>query len=772
MPRIMIKGGVWRNTEDEILKAAVMKYGLNQWSRIASLLHRKSSKQCKARWYEWLDPSIKKTEWSREEEEKLLHLAKLMPTQWRTIAPIVGRTAAQCLEHYDMMINKINNEEGDDLHKLKPGEIDPAPETKPARPDPIDMDEDEIEMLSEARARLANTQGKKAKRKAREKQLEEARRLASLQKRRELKAAGIQPKKKRKKRGRIDYNAEIPFAQEPKAGFHDTSEEVVINDNPNFRRLRQDHLDNLTRREQEERALKKDKQKLKDKDVAQLLSNQNKPPAAKRSKLVLPAPQITDQEFEEVIKVGQQTQMIAFGQGDDLVSDYSEAYLSQRSMHTRTPMAQEDHIKQDTLALMQMANVDNPLKGGMNTPMQIDFSGRKSKEQLNELQTPNTVFTTPAIMSSAHNNPLQTPGVQTPGSSISATPGATPVHDKLSINRYDETPIDVKASKDRIKSMLNELPMPKNDFEIVLDTDTEEQKKDSDNEDAETMEVEDAADIEAQKQQYLEDLKQEKLSKRHTALKKDLPRPTVVVETILRSNTSQLNDMQQAEEIIKKEMLSMLHYDAMNYPATNQVPGAKNKKASSMATHVQYLSRHGYQELDSKDFNESQQLIQKEMDDLDEKQEMSMDVFNQVKRDRFIYLPTEKKYTDKRNASKKERIESLEHQLNNNREHMKVGARAASKVEKKLKIMTKGLQQRNNMLVKQIAEYNDQLEEEKIKLNTFEQLLKCEQVAVENRQKSLSSQLELQMKREGELQLKYGKLLEKLSKFAKVNGSN
>merc|ERR1712096_538732 len=111
--KYIVKGGTWGNTEDEILKAAVMKYGLNQWSRIASLLHRKSSKQCKARWYEWLDPSIKKTEWSREEEEKLLHLAKLMPTQWRTIAPIVGRTAAQCLEHYDMMINKINNEEGD-----------------------------------------------------------------------------------------------------------------------------------------------------------------------------------------------------------------------------------------------------------------------------------------------------------------------------------------------------------------------------------------------------------------------------------------------------------------------------------------------------------------------------------------------------------------------------------------------------------------------------------------------------------------------------------
>lgn len=37
-------------------------------------------------------------------------------------------------------------EEGDDTaddpRKLKPGEIDPNPETKPARPDPKDMDED------------------------------------------------------------------------------------------------------------------------------------------------------------------------------------------------------------------------------------------------------------------------------------------------------------------------------------------------------------------------------------------------------------------------------------------------------------------------------------------------------------------------------------------------------------------------------------------------------------------------------------------------------
>jgi hypothetical protein len=85
-----------------------------------------------------------------------------------------------------------------------------------------------------SRARLANTRGKKAKRKARERQMEDSRRLASLQKRRELKAAGIESKlngfKKRSVirwppffhvhylfhwwylyRKYIDYAREIPF---------------------------------------------------------------------------------------------------------------------------------------------------------------------------------------------------------------------------------------------------------------------------------------------------------------------------------------------------------------------------------------------------------------------------------------------------------------------------------------------------------------------------------------------------------------------------------
>ena len=44
-----IKGWIWKKAEDKILKAIVMKYGLNQRPYISSLLVSKSSKQCKER---------------------------------------------------------------------------------------------------------------------------------------------------------------------------------------------------------------------------------------------------------------------------------------------------------------------------------------------------------------------------------------------------------------------------------------------------------------------------------------------------------------------------------------------------------------------------------------------------------------------------------------------------------------------------------------------------------------------------------------------------
>ncbi|GLG94841.1 Myb protein [Gryllus bimaculatus] len=574
MPRIMIKGGVWRNTEDEILKAAVMKYGKNQWSRIASLLHRKSAKQCKARWYEWLDPSIKKTEWSREEDEKLLHLAKLMPTQWRTIAPIIGRTAAQCLERYEYLLDQAQKKEegedaADDPRKLKPGEIDPNPETKPARPDPKDMDEDELEMLSEARARLANTQGKKAKRKAREKQLEEARRLAALQKRRELRAAGIELAARKKKKRGVDYNAEIPFEKRPAPGFYDTSKEELDTSAPDFARLRQQHLDGELRTEKEERDRRKDKQKLKqrkenDIPVAML---QNQEPAKKRSKLVLPEPQISDQELQQVVKLGRASEAareVATEGGqqasDALIADYSLTPAG-ATRTPRTPAPTTDRVLQEAQNMMALTHVDTPLKGGLNTPLQSsDFSGITPQREV--VQTPNTVLATPfRSQRSDGRTPGSVAGFNTPRSEVGTTSSRhnpTPIRDKLSIN--PEEGLDVgdtpqafnnyqRQLKEQLRQGLSSLPAPRNDYEIVV---PEEEESEPVPEAGNS--VEDQADVDARFAAELRAKKEQELRSRSQVVQRELPRPVDINMAVLRPPHTDppLTELQKAEELIKK----------------------------------------------------------------------------------------------------------------------------------------------------------------------------------------------------------------------------
>ena len=504
--------------------------------------------------FEWLDPSIKKTEWSRAEDEKLLHLAKLMPTQWRTIAPIVGRTAAQCLERYEALLDQAQRKEdggdiADDPRKLKPGEIDPNPETKPARPDPKDMDEDELEMLSEARARLANTQGKKAKRKAREKQLEEARRLASLQKRRELRAAGINTRLRYgTRRNRIiDYNKEIPFEKRPAIGFYDTATEHPDANAINFKRLRMDQVDEKRRDEEEQKERKKDKKVLKKQQEnsvpAELLNNEE--PSRKRSKLVLPSPQITDQEMEAIVKLGRHSEqaresVVGGAEGesqrasDTLLADY--AVTPGAALRTpRTPMAQQDHVLTEAQNIMALQNTDTPLKGGMNTPLVNeggDFGGMTP--QIERLATPNTVLTTPYRTKEGQVG--LTPG-QTPG-----TVGAgTPVRDKLSINSEESlagfeagTPGAQYAARESVatlKAGLSSLPAPRNDYEIVVPEDGEENVEMADDD---NTYIEDQGDVDERAEEMARLAHELAMSKRSAPVKRDLPRPLDMNHSVLR----------------------------------------------------------------------------------------------------------------------------------------------------------------------------------------------------------------------------------------------
>ena len=290
--KIFIRGGVWSNVEDQILLAAYMKYGGNQWLRIASLLPRKSASQVKARWEEYLDPTLRKTSWTQKEDEKLLHLARLMPMQWRTISQYFGRSAYQCVERYRELVDKASSTPHyDDNDAAIVHEMMPNFETMNAVPDPVELDQDEKEMLAEARARLANTQGKKARRKARERQLNVFRKIIAMRKKRELEAAGIMLEEKNMWEDE-EFELDVLTTHTAKKVRFDTADDDARAKQERIRRIKKKVEERKKNKEvtlnQVKEELKKEEEKLK------------VPKENKYTELILPEPQISDAELRNI----------------------------------------------------------------------------------------------------------------------------------------------------------------------------------------------------------------------------------------------------------------------------------------------------------------------------------------------------------------------------------------------------------------------------------------------------------------------------------------
>ena len=522
-------------------------------------------------------------------------MAKLLPTQWRTIAPIVGRTATQCLERYQKLLDEQEaRESGDlglagpeggesaapsaeDVRRLRPGEVDAYAESRPARPDAIDMDEEDKEMLSEARARLANVSGKKAKRKARERQLEESRRLALLQKRRELKAAGINTKITAKKGNHIDYNADVPLEKEVPAGFFDTTEELDRNEKQREAfDPRKQQLANKRKMDQQEGGGDNKRNKKDEKSgglaasyakAAQMQRIREAEQSSKRRALVLPTPQVGEAELEDIVKMGMVGERaITAGDNDNiatqgLVGNYTNIV---GSTPIRTPMApkEEDFIANEVRNARLRTETQSALLGGENPDLvddeaPVSLSAPASRHQI---VTPNPMATP---YRQANGGVGATPIRQGPG----ATPMRTP-RDTLRLNEEEsgmqlvgQTPRDIRlretAKRQDLKSRLAALPKPKEEsWEFELPEEQSEQ-----------MEVEiseeDAAEIDRRKEAARLAAESAEFRRQTQVVQRYLPRPSLVDIDAMLKRALDLSDPVERE--VETEMALLIANDVQKF---------------------------------------------------------------------------------------------------------------------------------------------------------------------------------------------------------------
>ena len=72
----------WTHEEDELLKALVNESGTKSWIKVGSKFPDRSGKQCRERWYNHLDPAVKKGDWTEEEDRILIELQASLGNQW------------------------------------------------------------------------------------------------------------------------------------------------------------------------------------------------------------------------------------------------------------------------------------------------------------------------------------------------------------------------------------------------------------------------------------------------------------------------------------------------------------------------------------------------------------------------------------------------------------------------------------------------------------------------------------------------------------------
>ncbi|XP_017235844.1 uncharacterized protein LOC108209447 isoform X2 [Daucus carota subsp. sativus] len=95
------KKGKWSPNEDKRLKVAVMFFGEKNWRNIAQYVPGRDHVQCRERWKNCLDPSVKLDEWSEEEDLRLKEAFEEHGPSWNKIASYVSqRTDNQCLRRW------------------------------------------------------------------------------------------------------------------------------------------------------------------------------------------------------------------------------------------------------------------------------------------------------------------------------------------------------------------------------------------------------------------------------------------------------------------------------------------------------------------------------------------------------------------------------------------------------------------------------------------------------------------------------------------------
>eukprot|EP00347_Sterkiella_histriomuscorum_P005821 403355142 len=119
----------WQKKEDDELFSIISEKGTKQWQEIAEVLNAKlgvtrNGKQCRERWYNFLNPEINRDPFSNDEDLKILKLRKQIGNRWSEIVKqLPGRTENSVKNRFNCMFKKIKDEKLQNIQENDMGDV-------------------------------------------------------------------------------------------------------------------------------------------------------------------------------------------------------------------------------------------------------------------------------------------------------------------------------------------------------------------------------------------------------------------------------------------------------------------------------------------------------------------------------------------------------------------------------------------------------------------------------------------------------------------------